>query len=125
MVSVPVTNLHCASRRRARSLYGNTAACTCPRPSPRYSEQHWLIASALSVPVPPFASETVSHWKSGSSGQGWGPLVGEGGRRNKKKNGENKRIRARKRRRIKEKSEGRKNMKRNKGKINRFKESMR
>lgn len=76
-VSVSTTNLHCASRRRARSQCGSNAACTCPRQSPRCSEQRWPTASALSEPVPPFASETVSYWKLGSLGLALGPLVWE------------------------------------------------
>lgn len=85
MVSAPTTNLHCASHRRARSRCGSTAACTCPRPSPRCNGRHWPAASSLSWPAPPSAVERVSHWRPGSSGLGWGPL---GGERRDTKNGE-------------------------------------
>lgn len=77
MFSAPITNLHCASHRRARSRCGSSAACTCPRPSPRCSGRRWPAASSLSWPAPPSAAETASRWRAGTSGPGWGPLDGE------------------------------------------------
>lgn len=73
-----ITNLRCASRRRARSRCGSSAACTCPRPSPRCNGRRWPAASSLSWPAPPSAAERASRWRPGSSGPGWAPLDGEG-----------------------------------------------
>lgn len=72
--SVPLTNLHCASRRTARSRCGSISAWTCPPLSPRCSGQRWPAAFSLTWPAPPSAEETAWHWRLGSWGLGWASL---------------------------------------------------